>query len=313
MRWNLRHGKYLGRLDPTTNLPSESDERFLISFLTLSEDSPNRPPDWRWRKALSLYGLGYSVEDLNNLHNIDNQTRAAFDYICGLYEPLTNRDIDFLAAVNYAETQANRYIIDAFSIYEDIASYKRAELEARILAKQPAKQICKKFDINSSILRWYKWLFFDLRNNLDNPTYVIHNVIFNGSSHFDFRDDEAFIRFLGYSMGVPAVEYYLYRLNNLNEDDKHPIPFSQLEKNTDDFIKLLIWKYSNISDPETINLLNKLKSFIQINQSNSGFGSGSLGETAEKITDALDFVIKIRESGTDYESQSDEHSKIWNR
>lgn len=148
---------------------------FQLSRLT--PDNIRRPPDWRWQLAKIA---------------ADDAVRPGVPYYPNLADKEAQRAFRFLLAVRRARNlHDERMIIDrwpdihwAWDMRNETATNTeqrgdtiRYELEARLLTKEPMAELAKRFSAKLDNIIAYERLFFAVRDQLHNPTYIVHNVL----------------------------------------------------------------------------------------------------------------------------------------
>ena len=86
----------------------------------------------------------------------------------------------------------------------------RAELEARILAKQPHDQIAVDMNLPIEAVTAFELNYFDIRHLLDNPTWVRHYILGGESDHvLDPSDVTKFWHHVAYFYGITFLKPFL--------------------------------------------------------------------------------------------------------
>ena len=112
--------------------------------LDLSPKNPLRKPEWRW------------------LRNIEG------------HDPWPDRFAGRMLSCRAG--QRNRTLLEGIDIYEG-DPLRRAELEARILARQTNVAIGARMDLSPEVIAWYRGAFFDVQPKLDFPSWVTNAVL----------------------------------------------------------------------------------------------------------------------------------------
>ena len=135
-------------------------------LVVLRVASPLRPPDWLWLRAarLRLDGLEPS-RHINDSYQI---TLVKFQ--------------DRLAACRNADDwqrlrSSMPSLFEAWQVHHQGGPAMVAELKARLLAREPMKAIAKKLFLKPKAVRWFERAFFNIRDRLDAPGWIVHHAI----------------------------------------------------------------------------------------------------------------------------------------
>lgn len=199
---------------------------------------PFRVPDWRYRCAEAICrssdNMGLAPGDRLKYQWLlrVKQTKSRLDFLAYflaaysvIYES-NSVDADFIAQqTRKAELRANfGDIVDAYEIYSDEnRSGFRAELEARILAKESCEDISDRLGISIDAVEAYQQYFFDVADRLRNKSYI-HQVVLNynpnkGVTRNSFNDQ---LRYWGYHAGSKFLSAFLHQSDvdvNKSQDD----------------------------------------------------------------------------------------------
>lgn len=156
----------------------------------LTPECPWHSPDWRWRRAMFRVETG----SRRQLQADDDWVRRAARYLRELrkgFDRAVRLDPDLAAAHQLAGQQ----------------SFNRFEIESRILARQPASDIAFKCGLATSVVEIYEELFFDVRDQLDTPGWITHQVLGPKAWQPLDRDDIEFAwKVFGYQYGAAAID-----------------------------------------------------------------------------------------------------------
>lgn len=171
------------------------------SVVELSKKNPWRPPDWRWQRA-TLIALGEVPEAVRGT------------------EPSVRRLAKFAQLAVEAEDEGARILLAskspdmfwAYQLYGQEDPGPRAEIEARIMARQTLTEISQKTGVDVSILEKYAQHFFDVADKLDHPSYVIHSLI-GSALHRGLQEREyaTIWKYIAYKFGPVAFEAYMHQ------------------------------------------------------------------------------------------------------
>jgi hypothetical protein len=133
--------------------------------LDLRANCPHRPVDWRWQIAcrFAIKGFNLRFQDWH-LYWAVRFRWALLQWEDELFGK-NSRD-NAAAALNAA-----------YEVYHAGSGPARWELEARILANEPAESIGQRFNLSTEAVDWYEALFFNVRDCLKATGYVTHTVI----------------------------------------------------------------------------------------------------------------------------------------
>ena len=153
-------------------------------------DCPTRPVDWRWERARSL------LEDAARPCKWDDAAvREARDYPAALRRRHRRGDERRLA-----ERVPDVHEARVLHLGE---RHRRWEIEARLLAREPAVDIARKTVTTPSGVAAYERLFFDVTERLGSRGYVIHRAIWSTRCR---APDDGRPRLLSYSGGPHVVD-----------------------------------------------------------------------------------------------------------
>ncbi len=153
--------------------------------------SPFRPPDWRARRS------SYLIEQRKRPScRDDGATREVWRFFRAL-----TRSGD--------ERQRVRrrwpHLAAAVALSQDAPQFRRWELEARLLAREPVEVVAGRFGLTSEAVGAYVSLYFDVLHVLDATDYMVLQVIgLSPLRTFTEMDVGVWLKFYAY-MGGPHV------------------------------------------------------------------------------------------------------------
>lgn len=157
-----------------------------------SAESPVRTAYWRLARAAGLYGIG-NTPAIEVLQSELQRIRRW----------CTERTPDWAAEACAEDSVLNNAV---GLVMQD--QYRRAELEARVLADQPIADIADRLCVSPSAVAAYEYFLWDVRPHLSVDVWIRHHAI---------RWDHAFVlprravpllwRLLGYRHGVLALDW----------------------------------------------------------------------------------------------------------
>ena len=160
--------------------------------LKLTPECPWRPPDWRWRRANWRFASGSRRGERHD----DDWIRRAMRYFttfrreaCGRrpYRP----EPDLPHAWHLAWFR----------------DWRRAELEARVLADQSIGEISSTMGVPFGVISAFEALFFDVRPRLEESSWIIYEVIgLRPEGPLQPQDVLAAWKYLGFLHGAPTLD-----------------------------------------------------------------------------------------------------------
>ena len=136
-------------------------------LFNLREDSPLRPPDWRWKIVISYRESGDTLPRSRN----DCFFMDLFKFSERLDEATRRAHFDAIAD-DYPE------ISYAYDIYKNEASESsRWELEARLLTSEPYKSISKNSGISVDVIETFEKAFFSVKDRLAQKSWILNCAI----------------------------------------------------------------------------------------------------------------------------------------
>jgi len=161
-----------------------------VSLMDFTEANPAHPADWRWQRAV----VRVETKSRRQLRADDEWVRRATRYLRKLrkgFDRAVRLDPDLAAA----QQLAGRH------------SLNRCEIEARILARQPANEVAAKCRLATCAIEVYEKLFFDVRDRLDTPSWITHQVLGPKTWQPLERDDIEWVwKGLGYQYGAEVLD-----------------------------------------------------------------------------------------------------------
>lgn len=146
-------------------------------LINLCEDSPLRPPDWRWLRV--------------NVYRDASRTMPR-----SRRDRLTNHLIRFLNDWHACRDQFDK---DDLKVeYEELAvahnmyscetgASSKWELESRLLANEETSSICSKLSLRPETVDIYEKVFFNVKDRLQNRSWII-NCVIGRSIHVGLTD-----------------------------------------------------------------------------------------------------------------------------
>jgi hypothetical protein len=170
----------------------------LQSYAELQQIGPLRALDWRWQRAWSLF----RAEQYYSPRRDDVPTGRALQFIRA----------NFGTTIPWYKRKLLRGLADveaALGIHGGPPP-NRLEIEARILARQSAREIARRFGISAEAVVTFEALFFGVADRLDAATFIMTQVIGVDPRRSDGRPDYAtLLKMVAYQGGPPALEAML--------------------------------------------------------------------------------------------------------
>lgn len=177
-------------------------------LLDCSRDNPFRPPEWRWQRALAIV----DGTQPNPTRRYDGP--VGFKWI--------KKAVAFRRAIRAADTDelkrrvANRYpdLFWAHYAWENNNPIKH-QLEAYFLAREENWTIGFKCGLAPEQVDAYECVFFNVREKLDHPAYILHSVV-GPALHRSFsdRDYSAIWKLYAYFYGPYVLEALTSKMVN---------------------------------------------------------------------------------------------------
>ena len=140
-------------------------------LLDCSRDNPQRPPNWRWERAMGIVD--------------ETQPDATRRYDGPIGFKWIKRATKFRRAIRAAGTDelkrgvANRYpdLFWAHRAWENSANPLKVHLESYLLAREENWSVGFKCGMAPEQIEAYECVFFDVREKLNHQGYILHSVI----------------------------------------------------------------------------------------------------------------------------------------
>lgn len=180
---------------------------------TFRKDNPERPPDWRWQRASELLAA----------ESVPNRVGGRVDDAQVVQAREFKRRVDACRTDDdHAELyDALPHAYRAWDLYrEKEANYFKMEMEARLLTKEPLGHIAGRLGVTITQLKLYENWFFNVRDKLDNKSYIVHRVISKVlSTHLKPGDTDALWKLYAYFGGPYMLDRIVYTCNASREPE----------------------------------------------------------------------------------------------
>lgn len=170
-----------------------------LNLVNLKPDALKRSLGWRWELARALRDAGRN----NDRARRDFFTGKVFQFQTELAECEDEWDIRDLDS---------RFpgLMEAFLLAtetDDVTVTLRYELEARILARQSDEEISKRLSFcTPDTISWFEKVFFNVRDRLDNISWIVHTAIGPSlSASPNEREYAIFWKLIGYAWGPDGL------------------------------------------------------------------------------------------------------------
>lgn len=145
-------------------------------FARCQKDHPQRPPHWRWERARLVRKFKTRAPSRKGDDTWVGQATKLQAALEGAGD-----EVDVFHALDRAGPLGTAYEVwDGDSAKEGSGrsgSGLRAEVEARLLAGQPAEAIAARVGTSAEVLQAYEAVFFNVSDRLESTGWVIHQVI----------------------------------------------------------------------------------------------------------------------------------------
>lgn len=167
-------------------------------MINLRQESPFRPPDWRWQKARLLREQNRRASRRRD----DEWVQAA-----RTFQAAVARCPNDWALADLAEQYPA--LVDARQLAEQdgVQSFKW-ELEARLLANDGPDRIAERMLIPANTVRAYEALFFNVSDRLRHRSWIVHSV-FGRSVHagLNERQYDLLWKMYGFFGGTHLIDF----------------------------------------------------------------------------------------------------------
>lgn len=179
-----------------------------VGILECRQNSPVRPPDWRWQAAQMAFDEGETVDRrfrdewlmrAYRLHSI--KARAT-------KKKMT--ETRWISEVFSVEGELGLDILDAYTIRRQTMQPTGCEIEARLLARQQPDEIAERMDIAVGTVVAYEAVFFNVLDKLARPNHKswVNNCVLGQAFHngVSSRDWQLLWKIYGYYGGPFILE-----------------------------------------------------------------------------------------------------------
>jgi hypothetical protein len=173
-------------------------------LIHLSPSSPLRPPDWSWRLAVRLAG----GRRPSPRRWVDGWVARALPLARSLLRPLPVGD-------HRRRAHTPSVVGQAYRLYCRRTSFRRWEVEARLLAGEAFEQVAAKCDCRATTIEAYHSVFFDVQDRLRAIDYIANSVIGpRRRSGLTTCDIDILMKVVAYGGGPLALNRLIGHLKN---------------------------------------------------------------------------------------------------
>lgn len=195
-------------------ITAQSVSGLLIKMLNALRDNPRRAPHWRWLRAVQIDGGGFrasrAIDGPDGFTWIRKAVRLKRHF-----ERANSRP-----EAMYAMLQRDRDLFWAHSIWSDEKAPTRWGIEARILAGESDDEIAEKLGTNPEIVGAYANTFFDVREKLRHPDYIINVVLSDAVTRgLQERHYDLLWKLLGYKGGPHVLNAVIQKFADIARPD----------------------------------------------------------------------------------------------
>ena len=167
--------------------------------LELTKECPWRPADWRWQRA-GLLAAG----DLKRNRRFDDSHVQKLEQFA---RTVLNDTSDDAQERLYNRNPAMFW---AYRLYMQDEVARRSEVEARIIANQTPNEIMLRTGIDEKTIEAYEIAFYDVRDKLQYPSYVLHTLIGTALHRGLQERDYALVwKYMAHTFGPYVFDAYL--------------------------------------------------------------------------------------------------------
>ena len=141
--------------------------------LAILYSSPVRDPAWKWLRAQGIVSRG----EPRSTRARDGQKGVKWISRAVRYLRKLSRIGEPTIENAHLLTSSYPDIFWAHQLFQDPVLRTKWELEARVLARQEPVVIAYKLGMDEKTVRAYEELFFDVRDRLEYPGYILHCVL----------------------------------------------------------------------------------------------------------------------------------------
>jgi hypothetical protein len=249
--------------------------------LVYRKTNPQRPVDWRWQLAKYLSDARRLVPTTYH----DGSLRQAHGFIQELAECSDEE--------SYLDL-SNRFpdCYEAWKLYNEFGPKDfRWEIEARLLARNPAKLIAEGLGLTERTVDLYESWFFNVRDRLSQGGYITHHVI-GPAVHrgFTHRQYDSWWKIIGYYRGSPDVDNMIESYREVGFGDDLTSAVRTTAKHATDWLALIAIKGMPIDAETRPLILDTWLKVQQIDQASRVAGGAGQGVISTNVMAFLEHV-----------------------
>jgi hypothetical protein len=230
-------------------------------MLEYAANNPFRPADWRWKRAAN-YLLGQSPRPSIRLDGVagNHWIRKAVTYKRRYEQAWDGGNVE-LARLSYSEP-------DLFwAHYAYNGQLQRELLDAHVLTGSDDDEIAARFGLPHSVVAAYEAVFFNVRDRLDQPGYIVHHVINGGLSRPASEITTAGLwKLYGYFFGIHMLQAITSScVNPIRVPDAAGVP-TAIEADAINNLRLkaaMAAKTLDINHNTRLSILDKFAKYVQ--------------------------------------------------
>jgi hypothetical protein len=262
-----------------------------------SRMNPDRPPDWRWQRALGVI----AGTDPPPSRKWDKD--SGYGWIKKAIKFVQKREA--IANINdeydLAFTMSDVYW--AFNMFSDKANIIRYSIEAHVLAGSSDLDIAMRVNLAPSVISTYCNLFFDVRDRMSCRQWVVHSIIgvavHNGLAE---REYDLLWKLYGLMMGPQMLDVLELKFINPNRPISPDMVGNAIEDDVVSTMKLkasLAAKGVSASNATYGMLLDRFTRFVEIerNSDTQGQAQSSILQTVESMLASMPFRVGRQAGG----------------
>ncbi len=222
----------------------------LRQTIYIARHRPSRRPAWLWRLACELSAAGHT--------SAVEVEEPLLDEILQLRQRTEGRSEKVAAAHIRPE------LWSAWDLFEN-GGFRRSELEARLLAQQPAAAIDRELNLTDGTTAVYSQVFFDVADRLNANLWVVSTAL--GPKYHErlaAADTGTMAKAFGYFFGSSGLEAFLHSAVD-GEGNLRPILNGPLDNSMDCLeahFRLAVTAMTCVDDSRRMQELTKIGAFI---------------------------------------------------
>jgi len=247
-------------------------------------DSPGRVPDWRWKRAVFIREkedepanrVGDGVQGFRWIRAAD-RFRSAYPH-CH-----TMRDYRNLV-------KAHPGVAHAHDLYIESKDFTKYALEANLLTERSFMEIAHVLNLDIATVEAYEGIFFNVRDSLEHPLYIMHSVIKPAVESGVHRKEHDFLwKLYAYYLGAYVADAVQTAMPNpaiCRSAENTPAALRDTVISTATLKASLSATTLNVTDGNKIALLELFGKFIEIARN-----TDTLGKAQDSILSSIQTMV----------------------